>query len=164
MKRLLKYSFAAILFVLFLNGSIIETKAQQLTQVINKMEKSRKSLETLKSQITMVNHDSLLDVSDVRKGNLTYLTRKNKSYVRIDWLRPVKEHMIVIEDEYYELYRPMLKEVIKGSIDKAKGKKKMTNALGFMSMSKAELKANYAVKLIQKKQFQVVKRQAKKNG
>lgn len=149
MKKFWKTSFAASLIFLFFVASPVEANAQ-LTRVINLMEENRKSLVTLKSKITMVKHDALLKISDVTKGDLTYLKKNDNNYLRIDWKTPVEEHIIVIEDSHYEVYRPGINQLAKGSLKKAKGTKKLTNALGFMSMSKAELKKNYKVELIGK--------------
>ncbi len=68
-------------------------------------------------------------------------------YVRVDWTKPAAEQMVVIGDKY-ELYRPRLNQVIKGSASKAKSSGTAGGALAFMSMSKAQLQANYSVKYI----------------
>ena len=46
----------------------------------------------------------------------------------------------------YVLYRPALEQAITGKVDRATGSAKTGGALAFMTMSKAELSANYDVK------------------
>jgi outer membrane lipoprotein-sorting protein len=90
-------------------------------------------------------------VSDTTYGSTSYLPKSkitgNKLYIRVDWTRPVEEQMSVIGDSY-ELYRKKLNQVIVGKTSAAKGNGKVSGALGFMNMSKAQLDANYTTTFI----------------
>jgi outer membrane lipoprotein-sorting protein len=67
--------------------------------------------------------------------------------VRVDWTKPVEE-MLVVRNGQYMLYRKRLKQAIIGKVNAAQDSGKANNALAFMNMSKAQLKANYSIKYL----------------
>ena len=151
MKTFLRYGFAAIALTFFFNiFAATDAKAQgQINEILKRMEAHRNTLKTLRSDVTMVKTNTQLQISDTTQGNVTYLPGKTERdmYIRISWTKPVQEELSVIKGEYM-LYRPRLNQAIKGKVDSAKNSAGAGNALGFMSMSKAQLKANYDVKYI----------------
>jgi outer membrane lipoprotein-sorting protein len=152
MKLFVKFSFTAIALVLFFNAiAVIETNAQTaIPEIMKRMEKSRDNLSSLQANVKMVKTNTQLgEVEDNLSGTVMYLpeTKDRGMYMRINWTKPVREELAVIEDEY-TLYRPTLKQAILGKVDKAKNSASSGNALSFMTMSKSELKDNYSVKLI----------------
>jgi outer membrane lipoprotein-sorting protein len=110
------------------------------------MDTHNRSLASLKADVTKVKLNAQLGENDTTAGTTNYLpkTAKSPMYVRIDWTRPVQEQMAIIGDTY-KLYRPRLNQVIVGKVDKAKNSGAAGGALAFMSMSEAQLKANYRV-------------------
>lgn len=154
MRSILRFSLfimtLAFVFSVFL---VNETKAQAQNEILNRMNDHYKALQSLEADVKMEKRDANLPEVDVRIGTVKYLPKsckycKGKMYVRIDWTNPV-EQMAVIGDEYL-LYRPRLEQVIKGKTSSAKNNAKIGSALGFLSMSKAELKANYEIKVLGK--------------
>ena len=112
------------------------------------MDDNNKSLVSLKSDIKMAKHDSVLKETDILEGSLSYKPGKSESaiFVRIDWVKPAEESLAVANGQYV-LYRPRTKQAIVGKVDGVKSKNsKAGGALAFMSMSKAQLTANYDVK------------------
>lgn len=150
MSKFLRFGLAAIALTFFFNAfAVTETKAQgALNEILKRMESHRASLKTMESNVTMVKKDALLDEEDTLKGVVKYIPGKteNDMYIRIDWTKP-DEQLAVIKREYI-LYRPQLRQVIKGQVGKAKNSANAGGALSFMSMSKAQLKANYTYKYI----------------
>jgi outer membrane lipoprotein-sorting protein len=149
MNKFLKIVLPLIVLMFFFNGvAVINTKAQVLNTVLTRMEKHRLELKTLESKVTMRKTDALLGENDVFEGTIKYIPGKNdrEMYIRIDWTRP-DEKLAVIKSEYV-IYRPRLNQVIIGKIDKAKNSANAGGALAFMSMSKAQLKANYSYKYL----------------
>lgn len=148
MRKALHYSFFVVSFGLLMSVvSVREAKAQNiLGEILRRMDLNNKSLQSLRSEVTMVKTNVQINDSDTTYGNTSYLpkTAKRGTYVRIDWTRPVEEQISVIGDNY-ELYRPKLNQVIVGKVDKAKNGAAAGGALGFMNMSKAQLQANYSV-------------------
>ena len=141
---------------IFLSSSGVgEAKAQNvLGEILKRMDINNKTLQSLKADVTMEKHNPQLDTTDTTIGSTSYLpkTAKRGAYVRIDWTKPVEEHIAVIGDDY-ELWRPRLNQVIAGNASKAKNSASAGGALAFMSMSKEQLKANYNVIYIGEEQI-----------
>jgi outer membrane lipoprotein-sorting protein len=150
MKKFLKFGLAAIAVTFFFNAvAVTETKAQAvLPEILKRMEAHRASLQTMQSQVTMVKKDALLDESDTFQGTVKYIPGKteNDMYIRIDWTKPNEQ--LAVTKTTYTLYRPQLKQAIKGQVSKAKNSANAGGALSFMSMSKAQLRANYSYKYL----------------
>ncbi|HEV7700872.1 MAG TPA: outer-membrane lipoprotein carrier protein LolA [Pyrinomonadaceae bacterium] len=127
-----------------------------MSEILRRMDVYNKSLQSLKADLTMVKTNTQLNISDTTTGSTSYLPKsaqtKNTMYVRIDWVKPVEEQISVIGDRY-ELFRPRLNQVIQGQTNKAKNSASVGGALGFMSMSKDQLKANYDVVYIGEEQI-----------
>jgi outer membrane lipoprotein-sorting protein len=138
---------AVMSFALF-GFSVTGASAQGvLSQILNRMDAHNKALSSLKADVKMEKFNSQLGETDTTVGTTSYLpkTGKHVMYVRIDWTKPVQENIVIIGDQY-KLYRPRLNQVIVGRTDKAQKDNKVPgNALAFMSMSKAQLQANYTV-------------------
>jgi outer membrane lipoprotein-sorting protein len=150
MRNYLRFGAMATLLSVLGSLAAVETKAQVLlNDILKKMDASYKTLQTLQANVTMEKYDSVLGEKDLTTGTLKYLpkTEKRVMYVRIDWVTPSVEHISVIGDAY-TLYRPRTNQVYVGKTDKAKNNAKVGGALGFVGMSKEELKTNYAVKYL----------------
>ncbi|CAN5373036.1 hypothetical protein BH20ACI2_BH20ACI2_16680 [soil metagenome] len=142
----------AIIFSLALvfGSAAVEANGQNiLGEILKRMDMYNKSLQSLQANLTMVKHNPQLNVSDTSIGSTSFLPKAGKRpmYVRIDWTKPVEEQISVI-GEKYELYRPRLKQMIRGTVDKAKNNPSAGGALSFMSMGRDQLKANYEVQLV----------------
>jgi outer membrane lipoprotein-sorting protein len=144
--------FLAVAFVFAISVGVLsatEANAQggPLREAINRMDAMNKSLVSLKADVKMDKTNAQLGETDTTSGTTSYLpkTSKRVMYARIDWTRPVQEQIVIIGDTY-KLYRPRLNQVITGKVDRTgKDNKVPGNALAFMSMSKAQLQANYTV-------------------
>ena len=152
MNKLLRISLMAIgLGMLVSVVSVTGTKAQVLPEIMRRMDVNNKALQSLTASVTMVKVNTQLNIPDTTLGTTSYLPKSkltgNKMYIRIDWTKPVEEQVSVIGDAY-ELYRPRLNQVIVGRTGNAKNNASVGGALGFMSMSKDQLKANYDVVFI----------------
>ena len=156
MNKFLRTGLTAIFFsLLFSTVSVVETRAQNiLGEILRRMDTYNKTLQSLTAGVTMVKHNPQLNVSDTSIGTTSYLPKSAKRvmYVRIDWTKPVEEQVSVIGDNY-ELYRPRLNQVIVGKVQGAKNNASVGGALGFMNMSKDQLKANYDVVYIGEEQI-----------
>ena len=142
--KLVSLAMFAALFAIF---SAAPASAQGvLSDILKRMDANNKGLKSLKSSIKMSKHNAQLDEYDLYEGTVQYLPApvKEKIRVRIDWAKPVVEHLAVGGGEYI-LYRPRLEQAIVGKVDNAKGNAGAGGALAFMSMNRAQLKANYEV-------------------
>lgn len=146
MKAFLRFSFIFVLSAVFLGAfAVTETNAQQINEILKRMEIHRQNITSIRSNVTMVKYDPVLKVSDTTEGTSMYVPLKGRNaLVRIDWTKPAQETLSVVKDQYV-IYRPRLNQYITGSTKDAKGSGKANNALSFMNMSKAELKANYTI-------------------
>ena len=146
MNRFLRIGLFAIgLGMLMMSVSATDANAQgPLTEILRRMDLSNKALQSLTASVTMVKTNTQLGLADTTVGTMSYLpkTAQHPMYIRIDWTKPLEEHMSVIGDKY-ELYRPRLQQVIRGKTDSAKNNAAAGGALGFISMSKDQLKTNY---------------------
>ena len=149
MKTFFRLGFTTLALVLFFNAfAVTETKAQQINEILKRMETHRQSLTSLRANVTMVKYDSVLKAADTTEGTSMYVPLKGRdALVRIDWTKPSQETLSVVKGQYI-IYRPRLNQYLKGSTKDAKGSGKANGALGFMNMSKEQLKANYDIKYL----------------
>ncbi len=148
MSKFIRYCLLAFAAAIFISSMSVSDAKAQLPEILRRMDNYNKSLSSLQSDVTMVKYDSVVKVTDVTYGTTSYLPKTSKGrYIRIDWTRPTEEQISVIGDDY-ELYRPRLNQVIVGKASKAKNNASVGGALGFMSMSRDQLKANYKVQYI----------------
>jgi len=143
-KKVLGFTALALAFTV---ASSTAASAQGvLSDILKRMDDNNKALKSLKSNIKMSKHNSQLDEYDVSEGTVQYLPAPTKEQirVRIDWAKPMVEHLAVGNGEYI-LYRPRLEQAIVGKVDNAKGNAGAGGALAFISMNRAQLRANYDV-------------------
>jgi outer membrane lipoprotein-sorting protein len=137
----------AIFATVFAIVSAVPANAQGvLSDILKRMDANNKGLKSLKSSIKMSKHNAQLDEYDLYEGTVQYLPApvKEQIKVRIDWAKPVVEHLAVGGGQYI-LYRPRLEQAIVGKVDQAKNGAGAGGALAFMSMNRTQLKANYDV-------------------
>jgi outer membrane lipoprotein-sorting protein len=147
-QRLVSLAMFAALFAMF---SAVPASAQGvLSDILKRMDANNKGLKSLKSSIKMSKHNAQLDEYDLYEGSVQYLPApvKEQIKVRIDWAKPVVENLAVGSGQYI-LYRPRLEQAIVGKVNETtKGGAGAGGALAFMSMNRAQLKANYDVAYI----------------
>lgn len=152
MNKFLRFSLLVIgLGFLFSTLFVRESHGQNvLREILKRMDAHNNALQTLKADVTMVKYDATLKVTDTRTGSTSYLPakKKGKRAFRLDWAtengRALQETIAVIGDDV-EAYQPRLHLVRKGRTQQSKGSKGLGSAFGFLSMSKAEINANYDV-------------------
>ena len=100
---------------------------------------------TLKAGIKMDKYNVQTGEHDISEGDLVYVKQKDVAF-RIDWIKPIKEHLSVIRGQY-TIYRENINTAYKGSVDRGRNSSPMpSNAFAFLSMSKEQLKKNYDIK------------------
>lgn len=147
MKRVFQ-NFITVFFVGVVVAGVSAGEARGqgvLNEILKRMDDHNRALTSLRANVTMAKQNAQLgDDPEVTIGTANYLPRKGKDpLVRIDWKRP--EESLAVVDKKYVIYRPRLNQAYTGNTEKAKGNAKANGALSFMSMSRAELKANYTV-------------------
>lgn len=150
-KKILHFglSIAVIAFVAGFFGTAMISAQNPIKEVLDRMDAHYKGLSSLKSDVTMVKYNAQIGKSDTYEGTTSYLPRSGKRvmYIRVDWVKPAQESMIVVGEEY-KLYRPKLGQAIVGKTSGAKNSGAAGGALAFLSMSKDQLKTNYTVRYV----------------
>ncbi|HEY8561599.1 MAG TPA: outer membrane lipoprotein carrier protein LolA [Pyrinomonadaceae bacterium] len=146
MKMPVRFYLAVLsLALLLIASATTATSAQAVTEILKRMQVHNNALLTLHSNITMSRRNSQLDENDVLQGNIIYSRAlKKQKQVKIDWTKPYEE-TLHFTDGRYVIYRPRLRQMIAGDIEKTDFGTETCNLLPFLRMSKAEIKANYAV-------------------
>lgn len=148
MKSFFRLNLAIVALTLFFGAlSVSETKAQGvLNEVLNRMDKHNKALTSLQTSVKMEKINAQLGETDVYEGTAKYLPQRGKdALVRIDWVKPAVESLAIVNKQYV-IYRKRLDQAIVGNVNDAKSQGRgANNALSFINMSKAQLKANYTV-------------------
>jgi outer membrane lipoprotein-sorting protein len=137
----------AILFVFSAMSAEVSAQTGVLREILKRMDNNNKSLVSLKSSVKMSKVNPQLGTEDLTQGDLSLRPGKTEKeiFLRIDWTKPIVESLAIANGKYV-IYRPKTGQAITGTVDKAKGNSKSGGALAFMTMSKAQLSANYDVK------------------
>ncbi|MGH9873068.1 MAG: LolA family protein [Pyrinomonadaceae bacterium] len=114
-----------------------------VSSVLNRMERNRQSLKSLKASLSMEKYNAQLRDKDNYSGWVLYLpaTGRNAS-VRIEWQKPRREILAVSNGEY-TLFRPSLGQAMKGKTGSIKGNQGAGTILDMMYMSKQQLEAKF---------------------
>lgn len=120
-----------------------------LKEILGRMDNHYKKLKSLRSDIVRAQENPQLRTVDNYEGKLVLLPGKGKNFsVRIDWSKP-KEEIISVVNSQYVIYVPGIKRAYTGSSESQKlNDGGGGNVLKTMSMSEAELRANYDVQYL----------------
>ena len=111
-----------------------------VSSVLNRMEKNRQSLKSLRAGISMEKYNSQLGVSDKANGVVLYMPASGRSAsVRIEWKSPQHE-IIAVQNRKFTIYRPRLGTAIVG--DAAK-QPKASGIMDMMYMSRQQLETRF---------------------
>lgn len=150
MKKLFTLSLAALMLVASLAFVAQPAQAQGaglVSSILNKMDRNRRSLSSLRSAVTMWKYNAQLGGRpDEYTGDVAYVAAKGRdANVRVDWARPVRETLSVANGEY-TLYRPRLSQAIKGSARNPGKQGKVNNVLSLaFTMTGSQAKSQYNV-------------------
>jgi outer membrane lipoprotein-sorting protein len=147
MKRLVPLS---LLLAVLAGASIISSPkatngqgAGLVSSVLNRMERNRQSLRSLKASLSMEKYNAQLRDKENYSGWVLYLPATGRdASVRIEWQRPQHEILSVSKGQY-TLFRPRLNQAIVGKSGSVKGKAGAGGVLEMMYMSKQQLEAKF---------------------
>lgn len=147
MKRLVPLS---LLLAVLAGASIISSpkatngqSAGLVSSVLNRMERNRQSLRSLKASLSMEKYNAQLRDKENYSGWVLYLpTTGRDASVRIEWQKPQHEILAVSKGQY-TLFRPRLNQAIVGKSGSVKGKAGAGGVLEMMYMSKEQLEAKF---------------------
>ena len=115
-----------------------------VSSILNRMEKSKRNLKTLRANIGMVKYNSQLGIEDKYQGVVLYIpgaAGSSGAFVRLEWTQPQHE-ILAVQNGSYSLYRPRLGTVIEGKTQSIKGGKD-GDVLALMNMSAAQLRTRF---------------------
>lgn len=148
MKNYIKLSFIAIAVMFLFNFAAVNKANAQINEILKRMDEHYKALTSLKANVMMDKYNAQLDEHDISEGVVKYIPAKGRdATVRIDWTKPTEE-ILIVKDKKYIMYRPKLKQAMTGNATSAQKNTKGSGLLDFMSMSKEQLRENYAIKYL----------------
>ena len=152
MKKMFAPALAALMLLASLSVAPPRAQAQGpglISSILNKMDRNRRSLGSLRAAIRMEKYNAQLRDTDEYRGNMAYVAGKGRdANVRVDWARPAQE-ILAVSGGQYTLYRPRLKQAYTGSSKSAGSKGKAGNVLGFaLNMTSAQAKSQFNVELV----------------
>jgi outer membrane lipoprotein-sorting protein len=139
-----------LLLALVAGASIISSpratngqSAGLVSSVLNRMERNRQSLKSLKASLTMEKYNAQLRDKDNYTGWVLYLPGSGRdASVRIEWQKPQHEILAVSKGQY-TLFRPRLMQAIVGKSGSVRGRAGASSVLDMMYMSKQQLEAKF---------------------
>src|SRR3979409_2147215 len=147
MKKLVPLS---LLLAVVAGASIISSpraasgqSAGLVSSVLNRMERNRQSLKSLKASLSMEKYNAQLRDKDNYSGWVLYVPGSGRdASVRIEWQRPQHEILAVSKGQY-TLFRPRLNQALVGKSGSGKGRSGAGGILEMIYMSKQQLEAKF---------------------
>lgn len=146
MKKLFPLSLAvAVILSVLLGVSPREANAQGagvVSSILNRMERNRRDMRSLRAAISMEKWNDQLRESDKSEGWLAYMPAQGRNaYVRVEWQKPRKE-VLTVADGQYQLYNQRQNVVYEGRATGGKNTK-VNSVLGYLNMSASQIRANF---------------------
>ena len=152
MKKFFAPALAALMLLASFSVAPPAAQAQGpglISSILNKMDRNRRSLGSMRAAITMQKYNAQLKDADNYTGEVQYVAAKGRdANVRVDWARPVQE-ILAVSGGQYKLYRPRLKTLYEGSARGGSKNAKANNVLGFaLNMTSAQAKNQFNVEIV----------------
>lgn len=146
MKKLIPLSVLLAVLAGVLVSSSKTTNGQSaglVSSVLNRMERNRQTLKSLKASLSMEKYNAQLRDKDNYSGWVLYQPASGRdASVRIEWQKP-RHEILAVSKGQYTLYRPSLGQAMVGKSGSMKGKAGAGGVLDMMYMSKAQLEARF---------------------
>ncbi len=126
------------------NSTVNAQSAGFVSAVLTRMEKNKRSLKTMRANISMVKYNAQLRDEDKYQGLVLYIPGAGGSasaYVRLEWTQPQHE-ILAVSNGTYNLYRPRLNTVLEGKTGSIKSQKD-SDVLSLMNMSATQLRTRF---------------------
>ena len=112
-----------------------------VSSVLNRMERNRQSLRSLKASLSMEKYNAQLRDSEKYSGVVLYVPGSGRdASVRIEWQKPQHE-ILAVANGQYTLFRPRLNMAYKGS--SKSNRNKAGGVLEMMYMTRQQLEARF---------------------
>jgi outer membrane lipoprotein-sorting protein len=145
MKKFLTLGLAVIITLVTTAAVPSAASAQSaglVSSIINRMERNRRDLKSLRAGISMEKYDAQIKDTDKRVGTLLYIPGAGTNQaVRVDWRSP--QETLAVMDGQYTLLQKRIKVAYQGNAGSAKAGK-VNSMLGFgLNVSQAQLKSSF---------------------
>lgn len=145
MKKLIPLSLAAVVLLTVIVGSSPGNASAQgagvVSAILNKMERNRRDLRSLRASISMEKWNNQLRESDKSEGVLAYVPASGRSAnVRIEWQKPRRE-ILTVADGQYTLYNMRQNVAYQGNARSSRNK--AGGMMDFLNMSSAQIRARF---------------------
>lgn len=146
MKRFVPLSLILVLLVGALVATSPAANAQSaglVSAVLNRMERNRASLKSLKASLSMEKYNAQLRDADKYRGVILYMPASGRNAsVRIDWSSPAKE-TLAVADGKYTLFKPRLGVAYTGSSNSSKVRGNTGGMMDLLYLSRQQLEARF---------------------
>ncbi len=146
MKKLLSLSLVVGLFLATMSiAPASRANAQSaglVSSILNRMERNKRSLKTLRADISMEKYNSQLRDKEMFYGVVLYMpVAAGSAFVRLEWNKPQHE-ILTTENGNYMLYRPRLGLVYIGKNNSINSRSD-SDVLALMNMSATQLRTKF---------------------
>jgi len=146
MKRLFSFSLVVGLFLATLSlAPASRTNAQtagMVSSIIQRLERNKRNLKTLRADITMEKYNSQLREKETWSGIVLYIpVATGSAFVRLEWNRPQHE-ILTSENGNYMLYQPRKGIVYEGKNSHVNNRGD-GDVLALMNMSPTQLRTRF---------------------
>jgi len=118
----------------------------EIRKWIKRVETHYKALQTLRASVTRERANPQVGISDSISGKIVLLPGKGKDFaLRLDWSKP--DEILTVVNGKFLLIAQSKGVAYTGSADSAKPRSGGSNALQALSMSEADLRANYSAQM-----------------
>jgi len=112
-----------------------------VSSVLNRMERNRQSLKSLKASLSMEKYNAQLRDAEQYNGVVLYMPASGRdASVRIEWQKPQHE-ILAVSNGKYTLFRPRLNMAYVGSSKSSRNK--AGGVLDMMYMTRQQLEARF---------------------
>jgi uncharacterized iron-regulated protein/outer membrane lipoprotein-sorting protein len=118
------------------------TPQPSLVEIYRRMKSMWTSLVAVRADVQMTRQNALLKEADTYKGFVS-LTRPRSPSVRLDWVSPVKETLLLAGGQYM-LYRPRLNQVLVGDASRVKSTPPRS-VFDLLTMRGEQFKSNFNI-------------------
>src|SRR5918993_2518090 len=115
-----------------------------VSSAISRLEKNKRSLKSMRANITMTKYNSQLRDNDSYSGVVLYIpgaAGNSSAFVRLEWQRP-KHEILAVANGSYTLYQPRLNQAYVGKTGRMKTERD-SDVLALMNMSAAQLRTKF---------------------
>jgi outer membrane lipoprotein-sorting protein len=112
-----------------------------VSSVLNRMERNRQSLKSLKASLSMEKYNAQLRDAERYSGVVLYMPSSGRdASVRIEWQKPQRE-ILAVSGGKYTLFRPRLNMAYVGSSNSSRNK--AGGVMAMMNMTRQQLEARF---------------------